>query len=170
VPSRRYRSAHLLQIVTGLHGGRQEALEDKAPPRGRIWKRIPDDVLERLIMLALDRPKLSPCEMTVTFTDRAPIEVVACILFACAGLRSFIHRRVIWTDLSGVAGLQDSGCRNRGQWPECPYGYDGNRYGRGDSCGCESNRYHLVLPRSRTPRRSRQAHLPVDVQGLCRGR
>ncbi len=47
----------------------QHALEDKAPLPAQIWNRIPDDVRDRLITLALDRPELSPRELAVTFTD-----------------------------------------------------------------------------------------------------
>ena len=47
----------------------QQALEDKAPLPARVWNRIPDDVRERLITLALDKPELSPRELAVTFTD-----------------------------------------------------------------------------------------------------
>ena len=35
----------------------------------RVWNRIPDDVQDRLLTLALDRPELSPRELAVTFTD-----------------------------------------------------------------------------------------------------
>src|SRR5210317_1196823 len=47
----------------------QDALQDKAPLPGRIWNRIPDDIRERVLTLALDRPELSPRELAVTFTD-----------------------------------------------------------------------------------------------------
>jgi putative transposase len=47
----------------------QDALQDKVPLPARIWNRIPDDVRDRLITLALDRPELSPRELAVTFTD-----------------------------------------------------------------------------------------------------
>ena len=46
-----------------------KALEDKAPMPARVWNRIPDDIRDQLIMLALDRPELSPRELAVTFTD-----------------------------------------------------------------------------------------------------
>lgn len=36
----------------------EAGLKDKAPLPGRVWNRIPDTVRERLITLALDRPKL----------------------------------------------------------------------------------------------------------------
>jgi len=49
-------------------GGR-DALQDKAPLPGRIWNRIPDDIRERILTVALDRPELSPRELAVTFTD-----------------------------------------------------------------------------------------------------
>jgi hypothetical protein len=36
---------------------------------GRVWNRIPDDIRENIIDLALDEPELSPRELAVTFTD-----------------------------------------------------------------------------------------------------
>ncbi len=47
----------------------QQALQDKVPMPACVWNRIPDDVRDRLITLALDRPELSPRELAVTFTD-----------------------------------------------------------------------------------------------------
>jgi transposase InsO family protein len=47
-----------------------EALEDRKPQPERVWNRIPDDVRQRIIKLALDEPELSPREIAVTFTDR----------------------------------------------------------------------------------------------------
>ncbi len=46
-----------------------KALEDKAPLPARVWNRIPDEIRDQLITLALDRPELSPRELAVTFTD-----------------------------------------------------------------------------------------------------
>ena len=51
-----------------LSGG-GEALEDRRPRPGRVWNRIPEDVRERIVELALNRPELSPRELAVTFTD-----------------------------------------------------------------------------------------------------
>ena len=51
-----------------LSGG-VEALEDRRPRPGRVWNRIPEDVRERIVELALNRPELSPRELAVTFTD-----------------------------------------------------------------------------------------------------
>jgi transposase InsO family protein len=49
--------------------GGPEALEDRSPQPKRIWNRIPDDVRERIVQLALDEPELSPRELAVQFTD-----------------------------------------------------------------------------------------------------
>ena len=49
--------------------GGPEALEDQQPKPDRVWNRIPDDVRERVIRLALDEPALSPRELAVRFTD-----------------------------------------------------------------------------------------------------
>ncbi|WP_295317715.1 IS3 family transposase [Roseobacter sp.] len=44
-------------------------LEDRTSRPGRVWNRIPDDVRQEIIDLALDEPDLSPRELAVTFTD-----------------------------------------------------------------------------------------------------
>lgn len=46
-----------------------DALEDRRPQPKRVWNRIPDEVREKVIDLALDQPELSPRELAVTFTD-----------------------------------------------------------------------------------------------------
>jgi len=51
-----------------LNGG-LETLEDKSPRPGRVWNRIPDDIRERIVDLALEEPELSPRELAVRFTD-----------------------------------------------------------------------------------------------------
>ncbi len=51
-----------------LTGG-PEALEDRPSGPGRVWNRIPDDVRERIVRLALEEPELSPRELAVRFTD-----------------------------------------------------------------------------------------------------
>jgi putative transposase len=45
-------------------------LEDRSPRPDRVWNRIPNDIRDRLIRLALDEPALSPRELAVCFTDR----------------------------------------------------------------------------------------------------
>src|SRR4029453_9875806 len=50
--------------------GRLNALEDHRPRPKRVWNRIPDDVREKIVELALDEPDLSPREIAVAFTDR----------------------------------------------------------------------------------------------------
>jgi putative transposase len=49
--------------------GGPEALDDRSPKPDRVWNRIPDDVRERIVRLALDEPALSPRELAVRFTD-----------------------------------------------------------------------------------------------------
>src|SRR6202166_3290409 len=46
-----------------------EALEDHRPRPDRFWNRIPEDVRDRIVQLALDEPTLSPRELAVRFTD-----------------------------------------------------------------------------------------------------
>lgn len=46
-----------------------EALEDKPSRPKRVWNRIPDDVRDQIVDLALDQPDLSPRELAVRFTD-----------------------------------------------------------------------------------------------------
>ncbi len=50
--------------------GGLEALEDRRPRPRRVWNRIPDDVREKILELALDEPELSPREVAVAFTDK----------------------------------------------------------------------------------------------------
>jgi transposase InsO family protein len=49
--------------------GGVEALEDRSPKPLRVWNRIPDDVRQRVVDMALDEPELSPRELAVRFTD-----------------------------------------------------------------------------------------------------
>jgi putative transposase len=46
-----------------------EALEDQSSTPTRVWNRIPDDIRQRIVDLALDVPELSPRELAVRFTD-----------------------------------------------------------------------------------------------------
>ena len=49
--------------------GGPDALEDRCPRPSRVWNRIPDDVRDRIVQLALEEPELSPRELAVRFTD-----------------------------------------------------------------------------------------------------
>ena len=51
-----------------LEGG-VERLEDQSPKPSRVWNRIPDDVREQIVKLALKETELSPRELAVRFTD-----------------------------------------------------------------------------------------------------
>ena len=44
-------------------------MQDKSSAPGHVWNRIPDDVRDRVIELALDETALSPRELAVRFTD-----------------------------------------------------------------------------------------------------
>jgi transposase-like protein len=46
-----------------------EGLEDRHSAPSRVWNRIPDDIRERVIELALNETELSPRELAVRFTD-----------------------------------------------------------------------------------------------------
>jgi transposase InsO family protein len=50
--------------------GGLDALEDRKPRPERIWNRIGDDVRQKVLAFALDKPELSPREIAVGFTDR----------------------------------------------------------------------------------------------------
>jgi len=45
------------------------ALKDKSPKPGRVWNRIPDDIRQKVIDMALEEAELSPRELAVRFTD-----------------------------------------------------------------------------------------------------
>ena len=47
----------------------EAALEDRRGGSGRAWNRIPDKVRAQMLDMALERPDLSPRELSVTFTD-----------------------------------------------------------------------------------------------------
>lgn len=49
--------------------GGPEALEDRSCKPSRVWNRIPDNVRDQIVDLALDEPELSPRELAVRFTD-----------------------------------------------------------------------------------------------------
>ena len=51
-----------------LTGG-PEALENRRSRPGQVWNRIPDEVRDRIVQLALDETDLSPRELAVRFTD-----------------------------------------------------------------------------------------------------
>jgi len=52
-----------------FRSGGPEALEDKPPKPDRVWNRIPDDVRQRVVMMAFEQPELSPRELATRFTD-----------------------------------------------------------------------------------------------------
>ena len=47
----------------------EDRLEDWRPHPGRVWNRIPDEIRQDVVELALDEPELSPRELAFRFTD-----------------------------------------------------------------------------------------------------
>ena len=52
-----------------LSDGGPEALEDRPSAPSRVWNRIPADIHDQIIELALEQSELSPRELAVRFTD-----------------------------------------------------------------------------------------------------
>lgn len=50
-------------------GGGPAALEDRPSAPSRVWNRIPADIHDQIIELALEQSELSPRELAVRFTD-----------------------------------------------------------------------------------------------------
>jgi len=46
-----------------------DGLEDRSPKPSKVWNRIPDDIRDQIVDLALEEPELSPRELAVRFTD-----------------------------------------------------------------------------------------------------
>jgi len=46
-----------------------EALADRPPRPARVWNRVPEEIRQRVVRLALDEPELSPRELAVRFTE-----------------------------------------------------------------------------------------------------
>ena len=49
--------------------GGPDALEDRPSKPDRVWNRIPDDIRDRIVAMALEMPELSPRELATRFTD-----------------------------------------------------------------------------------------------------
>ncbi|QFT34340.1 hypothetical protein FIV00_27840 [Labrenzia sp. THAF82] len=49
--------------------GDPEALEDRSTKPSQVWNRIPNDIRDRIVDLALAESELSPRELAVRFTD-----------------------------------------------------------------------------------------------------
>ena len=64
-PSTFYRWYDLVPIPAG-----REALEDKPSKPDRVWNRIPDDVRQRVVMMAFEQPELSSSRELATRVHR----------------------------------------------------------------------------------------------------
>ena len=49
--------------------GGPEALADRPSRPSRVWNRLPAEVRDQIVALALEQPELSPRELAVRFTD-----------------------------------------------------------------------------------------------------
>ena len=47
----------------------EAALVDKSPKPSKVWNRIPDNIRDKVVKLAVDEPELSSRELAVMFTD-----------------------------------------------------------------------------------------------------
>ena len=47
-----------------------EALEDRKPAPSKIWNKVPEEISEAIVELALAQPERSPRELAVAFTDQ----------------------------------------------------------------------------------------------------
>src|SRR5712671_7675535 len=65
----RHPEGHVLSLVRCLSKRRARGPGRSLAPADRVWNRIPDDIRERIVQLALDEPTLSPRELAVRFTD-----------------------------------------------------------------------------------------------------
>jgi len=63
------RPATFYRWYDRYRSGGPEALEDRPSRPDRVWNRIPDDVRQRIVAMALDVPELSPRELATRFTD-----------------------------------------------------------------------------------------------------
>ena len=59
----------VLPVVRPIPGLSKAGLEDRTSGPGRVWNRIPDNIRQRIVEMALDEPELSPRELAVKFTD-----------------------------------------------------------------------------------------------------
>jgi hypothetical protein len=68
------------------------ALADRPSRPSRVWNRIPDEVREKVLQLALDERELSPRELAVRFTDEQKSFVSEASVYRLLKLLSVIAR------------------------------------------------------------------------------
>ena len=78
--------------------GGVDTLEDKSPKPGRVWNRIPDEVRDKVMDLALNEPELAPRELAVRFTDTQGLfdTEPARYLFALTQAQSLPAALAVW--------------------------------------------------------------------------
>ena len=83
--------------------GGPEALDDRHPRPDRVWNRIPDNVRQRIVDLALGEPALSPRELAVRFTDAEGYFVSEASVYRLLKARDLIASPAFITMKAGLA-------------------------------------------------------------------
>jgi hypothetical protein len=73
-----------------------EGLEDRTSAPSRVWNRIPDDVRDRIIEMALDHADLSPRELAVKFTDTESYFVSEASVYRLLKAHDLITSNEMW--------------------------------------------------------------------------
>jgi putative transposase len=76
--------------------GGPEALEDQPSKPDRVWNRIPDDVRERIVAMALEIPELSPRELATRFTDTEGYFVSESSVYRLLKVHDFSRYIIAW--------------------------------------------------------------------------
>jgi transposase-like protein len=67
-----------------------DALEDHSPLPGHVWNRVPDNIRQEIVSLALEEPTLSPRELAVKFTDDKRYFVSESSVYQAPRRKSFV--------------------------------------------------------------------------------
>jgi hypothetical protein len=78
--------------TTGFALAGLRRLEDRSPWPGKVWNRIPDEVRDKVVTLALDEPDLSPRELAVRFTDAEKYFVAEASAYRILKAHSFVGK------------------------------------------------------------------------------
>jgi hypothetical protein len=92
--------------------GGPEALEDRSPTPRQVWNRIPDDVREQIVELALDAPELSPRELATRFTDTKNYFVSEASVYRLLKAHDLIMLRIEDATPSAADIIPDSAARS----------------------------------------------------------
>ena len=94
-----------------LDGG-PEALEDRPSAPSRVWNRIPAEVHDQIIELALDQSELSPRELAVRFTDERKYFVSEALIYRLLNAHDLITSPA-YVAIKAAAEFQDKPSENQ---------------------------------------------------------